>query len=190
MSKNKIKVFENFVDRRTQEHIKDMMLGDFRIFPWYFIKDVTKDTKLGRPAMQHEFVSMETGQNSEHLDDIIPIVRKIKRPQIELLRVNAFLQFPNPNATSYDTPHFDLPKLQDKYTIIVYYVIDSDGETVIFDNKNKIIQKIKPKQGTAVMFCGSLLHTAYQSKKQLRSIINFNINKTFEENVKKIYENS
>jgi len=40
------------------------------------------------------------------------------------------------------------------------------------------------------MFCGSLLHTANQSKKQLRSIINFNINKTFEENVKKIYENS
>jgi hypothetical protein len=184
MLKNKLKIFENFVDRRTQEHLKDMMLGDFRIFPWYFIKDVTKDTKIDRPAMQHEFVSMESGANSEHLNDILPIVKKIERPKIELLRVNAFLQFPNPSAITYDTPHFDLPKYQDKYTILIYYVIDSDGETVIFDNKNKIIKKIKPKQGTAVMFCGSLLHTAYQPKKQLRSLINFNIDQTVVENIK------
>jgi hypothetical protein len=184
MTKHKIKVFENFIDKRTQEHLKDIMLGDFRIFPWFFIKDVTKDTKIGRPAMQHEFVTMEKGINSDYLNDIIPIVKKIERERVELLRVNAFLQFPNADFKEYDTPHYDLPKLKNKYTIIVYYLIDSDGETVIFDKNNRVIEKIKPKQGTAVMFCGSYLHTAYQSKKQLRSLINFNIDGTFEENLK------
>ena len=189
MPKNKIKIFDNFIDTKTQEDLINLFIGDSRLLPWYFIKDVTKarEGEQNRAAMQHEFVSIEDGINSEFLDEVIPVVKKIKRQSIELLKVNAFLQFPNPSYKSYDTPHLDLPKWKDDYTILLYYLLDSDGETIIFDN-NKIIKKIKPKQGRAVMFCGSYLHTAYQSKKNIRSLINFNLDGSYETNLK--YANS
>ena len=49
-------------------------------------------------------------------------------------------------------------------------------------------QRVTPKQGTAVMFDGRYLHTAYQPKKNMRCIINFNIDGSYEENSK--YANS
>ena len=44
-------------------------------------------------------------------------------------------------------------------------------------------KKVTPKQGTAVMFDGKYLHTAYQSNKHMRCIINFNIDGSYEENI-------
>lgn len=181
-----IKIFKNVINKQEQEKIKNTLL-EGRIFPWYFIKDVS-GSKQARSGMQHEFCSIEKGINSKYFNDTLPIINFIKKPELKILRVNSFLQFPNPNFKTYDTPHYDLPKRKNKYTIFLYYVLNSDGDTVFFNKNKNIIKKITPKQGTAVMFDGDYLHTAYQANKNIRCIINFNIDGSYEDNIK--YANS
>ena len=181
-----LKVFKNVINKQKQEELKTLMLEN-RIFPWYFIKDVSA-SKQSRSGMQHEFCSIQKGINSKYFNNILPIIHFIKKHELRVLRVNSFLQFPNPSFKTYDTPHYDLPTRKNKYTVFLYYVLDSDGDTVFFDKNKKIIKKVTPKQGTAVMFDGKYLHTAYQSNKHMRCIINFNIDGSYEENIK--YANS
>jgi len=182
----KIKIFKNVISKQKQEEIKKILF-EGRIFPWYFIKDISA-SKQHRPGMQHEFCSFEKGVNSKNFDSILPIIYFIKKPKLKIFRANSFLQFPNTNYKTYDTPHYDLLTTKDKYTVFLYYVLNSDGDTVFFDRKKKIIKKVTPKQGTAVMFDGRYLHSAYQPKKDMRCVINFNIGGSYEENIK--YANS
>tara|TARA_R110000772_G_C13126031_1_gene422332 strand:+ start:185 stop:739 length:555 start_codon:yes stop_codon:yes gene_type:complete len=181
-----LKIFKNVISKKKQEKIKNLLLED-RIFPWYFINDVSA-SKQSRSGMQHEFCTIKKGVNSKYFDDVLPIIYFIKKPELNILRINSFLQFPNPSFKTYDTPHYDLPTRKDKYTVFLYYTLDSDGDTVFFDKNKKIIKRVTPKQGTAVMFDGRYLHTAYQPKKNIRCIINFNIDGSYEENIK--YANS
>jgi hypothetical protein len=73
--------------------------------------------------------------------------------------------------------------------VVLYYVIDSDGDTLIVDKIRegnieeyhhsaedyKILQRVKPKQGRAVIFDGKYYHTAEQPSTNMRCIINFDI---------------
>ena len=71
----------------------------------------------------------------------------------------------------FDTPHIDS---KDPHLVYLYYVVDSDGQTLFLKNK-KVIKKIKPKQGRLVIFNGNIYHTAEQPKKNKRCVINFNV---------------
>ena len=178
-----IKVIDNFISLQEQNELKDLMVGRERIFPWFFIQDVTNAGDQNRPAVQHEFYNYIKGVNSDYLENILPVVKKFNRPDLLVLRANSFLQFPNPMYKEYDTPHIDMPKYDKPYTIVLYYVCDSEGETIFFNSKNKVIKKVMPKQGRVAIFDGSILHTAYQPTKSVRCILNFNINNTFMDNL-------
>ena len=82
-------------------------------------------------------------------------------------------------------PHIDLANF--KHLVILYYVTDADGETVIYDNQfveNEKIpnfedlkekQRVMPKQGRVVCFDGYYWHTSQQPSKGTRCIINYNV---------------
>ena len=178
-----IKVIDNFIPLQTQNELKDLMIGKDRIFPWFFIPDVTGSGNQNRSAVQHEFYNLSRGVNSNFLENILPVVKNFKRPDLCVLRANSFLQFPNPSYKKYDTPHLDMPSYDRSYTIVLYYVCDSEGDTIFFNSKNKVIKKVMPKQGRVAIFDGSILHTAYQPTKSVRCILNFNINNTFMDNL-------
>ena len=52
-----------------------------------------------------------------------------------------------------DSPH-------DYLESILYYVNDSDGETLFFDNDRNLIKKVKPKKGRAIIFDSNTIHAA------------------------------
>ena len=77
-----------------------------------------------------------------------------------------------------DAPHF----------VMLYYVNDSDGDTIIYNEKTKfdnckvddemkfsIKKKVSPKQGRVVLFDGRHWHTAQQPNHNLRCIVNYNL---------------
>jgi hypothetical protein len=87
----------------------------------------------------------------------------------------------------YNTPHVDAA---DSHYGLIYYVCDSDGDTIIFDQTSKehpmeraslfknftIKEKISPKRGRLVLFDGDQYHTSsHPTENDLRCIINIDV---------------
>ena len=65
----------------------------------------------------------------------------------------------------------------DKHYVIIYYVNDTDGDTLIF-NENSIIKRVSPKKGRILLFEGSNLHANQLPRKSInRCVLNINIKK-------------
>ena len=84
-------------------------------------------------------------------------------------RQNAF-----PNETR---PYIDEG---DEHIVVLYYVVDSDGDTVIYNERTESLtytekQRVTPKQGRVVIFEGGQYHTAEQPTKGTRCIVNYNL---------------
>ena len=178
-----IQVFDEIVDIFDQEIIKNFLYDTGQ---WSFVKDVSvKDNKQQRPGFKIIF-----NQLHPSIDLVLKnTIKKLKLKNPTLLEARSFLQLPLDKkyiGKGVDTPHLDrtIP-----HWSFIYYVEDSDGDTIIYDYKSKNendipyfedikeLKRIKPKQGTIVAFDGLYWHTAEQPSENKRCIINFNVNK-------------
>ena len=106
------------------------------------------------------------------------VCRKIDKQNVNVIKGRSFLQLPiNYKGERIDTPHVDI--VGDHF-VILYYVCDSDGDTIIYNEKvksdNYTIQKrITPKQGRVVLFDGSYYHTAEQPTDNIRCVVNYDL---------------
>tara|TARA_Y100000592_G_scaffold3722_1_gene5351 strand:- start:1353 stop:1859 length:507 start_codon:yes stop_codon:yes gene_type:complete len=164
-----IKVIDNCISEENQKFLIKTII-DNNYFPWFFGRDVTfQNGKQKRPAFSHYFV-INRKENSSGIKVIQPLFKKyIKK---EIINFKTVIQLPlnTKKNLPYDTPHVDS---DEPHTVLLYYVCDSDGETVLFKNK-KIYKKVEPKQGRLLIFDGKTLHTAYQPTKNIRCILNIN----------------
>ena len=164
------KVVENCISKRNQNNIIETMFGLQRNFPWYFAQDVSyNEGKQQRPALFHNFVLKKYTVNSDFFNMVKPIVK-----DKNVIQARSILQLPLNKKLlnkSFDTPHVDS---EEPHLVYLYYVVDSDGQTLFLKNK-KVIKKIKPKQGRLVIFNGNIYHTAEQPEKGKRCVINFNV---------------
>lgn len=172
----KMKIINNCIEKKLQDDLYELLLGK-RIFPWYFSPDITDGIKdVGeqkRPALHHYFIDDDKGAVSNFLNTttMAPLMA-MNSDHMNVMRMVTFLQFPT-DIKTIDSPHTDR---DDPHTVLLYYVCDSDGDTVFYKN-NKIIKRVTPKKGTAIIFDGSTLHSAFQPNKSVRCVINFNIKK-------------
>ena len=195
IDKGGILVIDDFIDKDYQEDIKDVLLGKEEwgdlLFPWHYIDDVTaafEDGNQGRPGLSHVYVEYNDDNVSEIVSDFhelfLPLLNKacqvLQVPKANIVQGRSFLQFPlNLNSSDDDTPHIDLDK-GDRHIVVLYYVVSSDGDTVIYNERIEsdvytIKQKVTPKQGRVVIFDGGLYHTAQQALKKIRCIANYNL---------------
>ena len=192
---NEIYVFDDFIDIEYQKDIRNILLGEFdyeeESFPWYYIEDVTASgdpDSQHRSALGHQYVDYIEGEpvgkkvtifHHLFLDMLKKVCRKMVIRNINVLQGRSFLQFPlNLKDRSLDTPHIDIHDR--KHIVALYYVCDSDGDTIIFNERKPsesytIKQRVTPKQGRMVIFDGSLMHTAEQPLNNVRCIVNYNL---------------
>jgi hypothetical protein len=162
------KIIDNCITQKDQKFLVDTIINN-NLFSWFFADDVTRENgKQKRPCFTHNFI-VNKNKNSDALDIIKPLFKKYIKNTI--INFKTILQLPlNISVKTYDTPHTDI---ETPHTVYLYYILDSDGETILFKNK-KIFKKIKPKKGRLVIFDGKVLHTAYQPKKYIRCVLNIN----------------
>lgn len=187
---NNIFVFDDIVNLETQNRIKDLMLNKAM---WSYVSDVTNPdlNDQQRPGFAHWFCKDEIIKSDLH-DEVLPILKNSMK-KVELLgerrylQGRSFLQLPLNinNREKLDVPHVDIADF--KHLVILYYVTDADGETVIYDNQFKPDEEIPnfedlkekkrvmPKQGRVVCFDGYYWHTSQQPSKGVRCIINYNV---------------
>ena len=192
IGEGEIIVIDDFISLDYQEKIKQELLGLENDFPWYYTEDVTTagdfDSQY-RPALNHYYVNFDDDDISEvesvyhHL--FVPMLSKackyLKIPETEVIQGRSFLQFPlkNIDTSVVDTPHIDLDE-GEEHIVVLYYVIDSDGDTIIYNERTESLtytekQRVTPKQGRVVIFEGGQYHTAQQPSNGTRCIVNYNL---------------
>ena len=195
IDKGGILVIDDFIDKNYQQEIKNHLMGDSlyndQSFPWYYIDDVTaafEEDNQGRPGLAHVYVEYNDDNSSEIISDyhnlFVPLLNKARKvlqvPTSKIVQGRSFLQFPlNLDSVDDDTPHIDLDE-GERHIVVLYYVVTSDGDTVIYNQRTEsdvytVKQKVTPKQGRVVIFDGSLYHTAQQALKKIRCIVNYNL---------------
>ena len=195
INKGEILVIDDFIDKDYQEDIKDVLLGKEEwgdlLFPWHYIDDVTaafEDGNQGRPGLSHVYVEYNDDGTSEIVSDFhdlfIPMLdlacETLEVPSARIVQGRSFLQFPlNLDSKEDDTPHIDLDEGK-RHIVVLYYVVTSDGDTVIYNQRTEsdvytVKQKVTPKQGRVVIFDGGQYHTAQQAINTVRCIANYNL---------------
>jgi hypothetical protein len=192
-------VIDNFLNAEDQEEILKALTSRVT---WSF-RPHTVDPKLCNdlfPADRHIFSSyfIRNGQPlNEHFQLIEYILYKFlegtkyKINYVERAQAN----FDTPGKTpSLRTPHTDINITEDtvlpknsKFISLLYYVNNSDGNTVLFDKKNlnvtepleempPILMEVTPKQGQLFVFDSTHYHTNWTPfESAYRMVININL---------------
>ena len=180
-----MKVINNVISKKYQDQIEKMMLS--LDFDWHFLDDVTyalngenddpkrvefPDAK-GSPGFAHMFYHKPDGVDimSKHYLFVLPLLLSfVEEDNFELIRIKGGLLLPT--GIGYNMPHIDLDA---PHKVGLYYVNESDGDTVFFNKDNQVEKRVQPKKGSVVIFDGSTYHASscplYHNK---RVVINFN----------------
>jgi hypothetical protein len=190
---DKFLIIDDIVSLEKQDKIKETLLN--HSFPWFYLNDTTYPniTSTNTPALKH-YYRLDYKTNSQFYSLIEDIGDKGAElygfDYTDVSQVRSFLQFPlntNWRKQFVDKLHCDSDL---EHLVVLYYVLDSDGDTIIVNKKfetgegirtdleytdYEVLHRITPKKGRAVIFNGKYYHTAEQPTNGVRCIINFNL---------------
>tara|TARA_R110001632_G_scaffold227033_1_gene361223 strand:+ start:81 stop:641 length:561 start_codon:yes stop_codon:yes gene_type:complete len=174
-----IKVYDNLIPIEIQNLIESNSLVKL---PWYYTNNFEEfEPDKSAPALSHFFLN--SGTDVTNTLDSTPypysffysniLYRLAHKENLHIDTIytgRLFMNLPTPNPTP-DSIHIDLPY---PHWVCLYYVTDSDGDTVLFEDDRKTeIKRITPKKGRIVFFDGSIPHHSSKPAKNTRVIVNF-----------------
>jgi len=175
-----IEVFDDLIPEHLQDFFELSILGksgDKQMHPIIPLKvkyELSSDEQYAPMSFVHILKSSHT--LSEHLPNfgLIPQLAcgRIGRVMKEIIVARIFVLMPYATELEHYSPHVDLPF---PHTVVLYYVNDADGDTVIFDKDKNIVKRISPKRGRILMFDGTMYHGGGIPKDGPRCAINFDI---------------
>lgn len=175
-----IKVIDNFIPLQYQKELLDVISS--RQFLWTY-QPCTIDgyVPINNDINDVPFLGRRINNNSELFPLIKPLVYFFMEhtglnASIYRTKINCILP---KNDTRKHPPHADAT-MKNMHTLL-YYVNDSDGETMIFnefDDKNglTICDTVTPKMGRAVIFPSSQFHCGNNPTVDRRFSINIVLN--------------
>jgi len=174
-------VLKDLVPLYYSKHLEKLIL-DNKEFKWTLFSDSVYIDADGLFQFIH-FVNLDGEAISPYNDDIVKIldyfelktglkIKTINRIKVNLLTKRDITEEENNKGIHRDFYDDEESK---NYVSMVYYVNDSDGDTVIFDEDAKtVLERCTPKSGTAIWFKSGKLHTATIPKlTNVRVVINF-----------------
>lgn len=195
-----IKIIDDIIPIGFQNELAQEL--DSSNFPYYFTPTINQNYKNKR----YEDKNVTDAPGWTHLvfdpdknivsSDMFPLIKNIlfyleKKANVEIekiirIRIRRTTQYPGHTLEKYNPPHIDLKHYEKDYYSLVYYVDDSDGDTILFEDKytddidsvmydkGKILKRIPPKKGRAVFFKGRIFHSGNCPVNFVkRTIINF-----------------
>ena len=202
--RGKFWIFDDIIDKEYQERIKDTLLSHET--NWFYNHNININSDMEpRPCFSHRYFESEydlhtdTGTQYNELersylhDMLVPMIdascKSVDYNYKYIIQGRSFLQLPLKGLSDQlDVNHVDR---KENHLVILYYVKDSDGDTIIYQNRyqnkyysvmypeekeiTKELKRVSPKQGRVVIFDGAFYHTAEQPQKDVRLIINYNV---------------
>lgn len=114
---------------------------------------------------------------------ILPVLTAIPYTIKQIIRIKMNLGIPvaTDNPDSHGMPHVDFTEIKEPLLSAIYYVNNSTGDTLIFDQRFghkgplSVKMRIAPKKGRLAVFDGALLHAGNTPRTSVPRInINFN----------------
>lgn len=174
-------VIDDFLPPSLHNIVKEEVLGGS--FPWFFRhtvaysdKDLPHNFQFTHSFYRDDRVNSDWYRVVEPMMFILEEKLKIKLKQINRIKANLTTQ--NPLLDPKVNIHQDLPTKEcgeNKYMTLLYYVNDSDGDTLFSDEtKQNIIDRVTPKENRAVWFDSRLWHASSPPvENKRRVVINF-----------------
>ena len=178
-------VFDDIINLTYQTKIKELIMnkGSYNNlhFPWYVIKDISCSEEYedqgGRFVFIHNF-AVEEGISSQFHPFFLKLIqnscKKINLKKVEIHQGSSILELP-----SFEKDFIDDPYASVKNSVsMIYFVTDSDGDVIIYNEKEKsksytIKKKISPKQGRVILFDGELHHVDEEPNEYVRCTVNY-----------------
>lgn len=180
-----MKILDNFLPQGFQDVLERTFLGPD--FPWFFQHATCGEdhTYANLPGVcdTHQFTHglfFNNAVNSNYFDLVQNIMYKFMLTEnIDtgyLLKVKANLTLKSVDLKdTFAPPHTDFPGAKEEYITCIYYVNDSDGDTLFFDSNNNIVDRVTPKKGRLAYFKGDYTHSKEAPQHHAtRCVINFN----------------
>lgn len=203
LNRQSIYIIDNIIPKLEQDKIENTIFFPTDIstqIPWKWYHD-TISPEI-HPPSPPDFNIYRGGQfvyNSHNNPDLKQINSLLELPLLKLHQENfkkgiqilkcktnfIFREYPA-TSTSIFPIHTDLnlKTPSDVFWTAIYYVNDSDGNTIIFDEDLKIRKTITPRKGRLLLFHGHSLHAGQPPiNSGKRVVINYNF--TFPEDIKK-----
>jgi len=172
-----IEVIDNSIPKELQDYFEAITLGkvnDIEIDPTVEFKSKYEPTAFqsNKKPISFKHVLKSSAESSLHLINFSKIAEKVYPKLQNILFARIFLTLPYDTKLVNHAPHIDL---QMPHMSLIYYINDSTGDTVFFDDKENIIDSVTPKKGRAVLFNGLIPHAAGIPKDGPRCIVNYNL---------------
>jgi len=176
-SKPRIAVIDDCISVGYQNFIESAL--DNAEFPWYFTSQISVpgSTDPNSGFSHTAFRNYENDQGrSKYFEILLPVLfeaidRYKKGHEVQdIYRIRPAMFVRNQNDGNH-VAHIDQ---QYKHHVMLYYVKDSDGPTLFFDD-DKVIKQINPKKGRCVIFPGEVYHASSCPREHSnRVVINYN----------------
>lgn len=177
------KLLVRYLDEGISDEIENFIC-DSVDFPWYM--DIRSSTTVAADLRTTHSVS----DSDECLQAYHVFIFKRKSISTFTDRLSSLLEFSkmddvfrvkanclfNTSSDKYHTPHLD--GYPPPPYVGIYYVNDSDGDTVLFDKKWKVTERISPEKGKLILFDGNIFHASTSPQEtNVRLVININAGK-------------
>lgn len=186
-------VVDDLLNHKDQVHLHDMIMHHCE---FKFLNDVSGNNDQPFPSYGFVHVINHPQKEITNNADIRYVIHNMFKERLEqfvpgykeIYYNRIFLQLPlvSQYRKEHNGIHVDLPPNL-PHVACVYYVNDSDGDTIIYDqtindvpggsqNVDVTIHKrVTPRRGRAVFFDGSRYHCSSQPTINYRTIINFDL---------------
>ena len=174
MRKKFIEVYDNILPKEISDTIENLVLEQSLVPLFYTSNVAKKNSQIFNPAFGDTFYDPSRDIYKPYSHMFLEVVYRLGNTLnmvIEgIMQGRIFVHLPSPNP-GLDEKHIDTP---DDHYVCLYYINDSEGDTIIFDDNGKEIQQITPKKGRIAFFEGSMKHCSSRPTTKTRAVLNFN----------------
>jgi hypothetical protein len=172
---------DDLVEPAVADQIEQLMTS--RGFPWYFYANVNSTVRPEDRAAHTTVIFDDTRyeesfgfshllfptdqpnapwfQYPKHLFEVFLNRHRLMPTKLLRVKANLLVRSAAPGGRRPFSPHVDVPF---PHWVMIYYVNDSDGDTVILDKtypdreNAAVVHSVSPKKGRAILFDGRHYH--------------------------------
>jgi hypothetical protein len=173
-------IIKNILPNYLKEEIYSLFMGCYMPWFWNDTATASKD-EIDSDEETFQFIHLFYSENkilSDKYNLVLPILwffekeTNIKIKNIIRIKANLNTRYLMTDKDKLDAIHKDSPN--ENFLSIIYYVNDSDGDTLIYDEKGNVAHTITPQANSLIYFKSNTEHAGiFPLINKKRIVINF-----------------